>query len=327
MNKTTTVLGGILIVQLILLGIFSMDTHHVTKKETFLVSDTSSINYVKIRNEDGEITLNRVGTNWKIVEPYNYPANLSYTKTLLKKLNELEIESTVTSNKSKHTLYELDDTTAAYVEVGVQGGAVDKFYCGKPSDTYTHTYMRYADSDDVLLVSGTPRSSFTRRPKDWRNKSVLAVDKTMLEKVVLAFPDERVELVRSISSPMEDTTLVAADTSWQVIPQRGKPFEPDEKPLNRILNTLKRLNATDFIDAASDEVPDFSKPDLTVQVFLEDDQTDRIDFIPEPDSDSDSRYVARKNGDEETLFIVYKSSFKNLNKRPADLMPKEDEDS
>lgn len=326
MNKTTMTLGGILIVQLILFALFSMDTHHVTTKESFLANDTSNINYIKIRNEDGEITLNRVGGTWKITDPYKYPANLSYTKTLMKKLGELEIESTVTSNKSKHSVYELDDSTAAYVEVGDDNGKTTKFYCGKPSDTYTHTYMRFADSDDVLLVSGTPRSSFTRRPKDWRDKAVLAVDATMLEKIVLSFPDERVELVRSISSPMSDSTLVAPDTSWQVIPQRGKPFEPDEKQLNRIMNTLKRLNATDFIDAATKEVPDFSKPELSVQVFLEGDQTDRIDFIPEPDADSDSRYVARKNGDEETLFIVYKSSFKNLSKRSADLVPGKDED-
>ncbi len=325
MSRTVTILSGILIVQIILLGVLSIDSHRVTQKEPFLANDTSQVDYIHIKNEDGEITLNRVGTGWKVTDPFNYPANPSYISTLLKKLNELERESVVTSKKSKFSQYELDDSTTVYVEVGVEGGTIDKFYCGKPSDTYSHTYMRYADSDEVLLVAGTPRSSFTRRPNDWRNKVILAVDKTMLKRVVLTFPDERVELVREISSPQMDTTLVSADTTWKVIPQTGKPFIPDDKTLNRVLNTLKRLNATDFMDSGSDDIPSFERPDLTVQVYREDDQVDRIDFVPEPDSDS--RWVASKNNDTSTIFIVYKSSYSNLAKRSADLLPTEEEDN
>jgi hypothetical protein len=325
MSRTVTILSGILIVQIILLGILSVDTHRVTKKENFLANDTSHVDYIHIKNEDGELTLKRIGAGWKVTNPFDYPANPSYVNTLLKKLDELQKESVITSNKSKWNQYELDDSTTAYVEVGVEGGTIDKFYCGKPSDSYSHTYMRYADSDEVHLVSGTPRSSFTRRPNDWRNKSVLAIDKSMLERVVLTFPDERVELVREISSPLMDTTLVSADTTWKVIPKSGRPFAPDDKTLNRVLNTLKRLNATDFMDAGTDDIPSFDQPDLTVQIYREGDQVDRIDFVPEPDSDS--RWVVRKNNDEKTIFVVYKSSYNNLSKRAADLMPKEEDES
>ncbi len=322
MSRTSKILIGILVIQLVVWAIASTDRHHVQEKERFLSLDTSLVDYVHIVNKDGELTMKRVGGHWKITDPCDYPANPSYTKTLIEKVAGLELEAVITDNPDKYVDYELDDTSAAYIEIGKDGGVIDKFYCGKPSKNYTHTYMRRADSDKVLLVAGTPRSSFTRRPNDWRDKKILNLDQTMIERILLSFPDETVELVRDISTPEEDTTLVEADTSWQVIPRRGSPFTPDEKVFNRIMNTLSRMNAMDFMTAGTDTIPSFARPDFTVEIFLEGDQHVVVDFIPKPDTEN--RWIARKDGDESTVFVIYQSSVKNLKKRPADLKPEKE---
>ena len=324
MSRTTTILIAILIVLLIIWGFVSTDKHVVKEKESFLANDTGAVNYVHIKNKDGEVTLKRVGGAWRITDPYDYQANPSYMNTLLRKLDDLKYESLITSKKDKFVDYEVDGEEAAYVEVGIEGGTIDKFYCGKPSKTYTHTYLRPAKSNDVWLVSGTPRSSFTRKPKDWRDKKILNLDKTLIERVLIKFPDEVVELQRTITTPMMDTTLVEPDTSWLVIPKRGKPFKPADKVMNRVRNTAGRMNAMDFKVAGTDTIPDFSKPDLTVEIFLEGDQHEVLDFVP--DTESENRYVVRKNGEEKTVYVVYQSTFKNLAKRPDDFVEKEDED-
>ena len=321
MNRITRILVVILAVQIVVWAIASTDRYHVSKKENFLTVDTSLVDYIHIVNKDGSLTIKRVGGHWRITDPYNYPANPSYANTLLEKAAQLEVETVITNNPDKYSEYELDDTTASYVEIGKEGGAIDKFYCGKPSKNYTHTYMRRADSDDVLLVAGTPRSSFTRRPKDWRDKKILDLDRAMVERILLKFPDETAELVREVSSSEKDTTLVKADTTWRVIPKRGKPFTPDDGVFNRIMNTASRMNAMDFLMAGEDTIPSFAKPDFTLEVFLEGNQHVVVDFIPQPDAEN--RWIARKDGDESTVFVVYQSTVKNLQKRPTDLKPEE----
>lgn len=319
MNKTFNMLGAALIVQIIIYFVVSTDSNTVTTKENFLSMGTEEIDFIKIKNEKGELLMKKVGTNWKVTEPFDYLANQSYATTLIEKVTGLKLETYISDNSEKHSLYELDDLTAKYVEIGKEGGTIDKFYCGKASDSYTHTYVRKADSDEVWLVSGSPRSTFSRDPKQWRDKKILALDKTMIEKIVLTYPNKSIELERKIA-PNEEGE---ADTTWMAHADRSEDFVPIDKAMNRILNTLKRLNAIDFIDAGSKDMQSFERPEFTIEVFLEGDQHEVIDFIPQ--EGEDSRWVARKNGDESTIFVVYQSSVKNLKKDEADLKG-EDED-
>jgi len=280
---------------------------------------TEEIDFIRIKNEKGEMVMRKVGANWKVTEPFDYLANQSYATTLLEKVTELKLETYISDNTEKHSLYELDDLTAKYVEIGKDGGTIDKFYCGKASDSYTHTYVRKADSDKVWLVSGSPRSSFSRDPKQWREKKILALDKTMIERVMLKFPNNTIDLERIIA-PNEEGEV---DTTWMAHTARSADFAPVDKAMNRILNTLKRLNAIDFIDSGSDEMQSFDHPEFTIEVFLEGDQHEVVDFIPQ--EGEDSRWVARKNGDESTIFVVYQSSVKNL-KKDETALKGEDED-
>ncbi|MBM3327273.1 MAG: DUF4340 domain-containing protein [Calditrichaeota bacterium] len=315
-NRLIYILGGVLIAQIIIFGLLSIDTHRVKEKVRFLSQDTSQVNYVKIRNKDGMVVLNRVGQNWRMTEPYNSPANPSYVKTLLEKLAGLELESYITSNEDKYSQYEMTDTTAAYVEVGKEGGTIDKFWCGKPSDTYTHTYMRRDGSKEIWLVSGTPRSSLTRRPKDWRDKTVLTLDRTLVQRILLRHPAETYELVREIGIE-KDTLSGRPDTTWRVNPPKGASYKPETNVMNRILNTICKLNSTDIKDAGQDEIPAFDPVVFGVDVFLEGNQRHSIDFIQDPSDDS--RWLARLDGNAQQAFVIYQSSVKNLMKKDDEL--------
>jgi len=314
MNRPIYILAGVMLVGIAVWLLLSHDPNRVTEKEAFLKCDTSQVDYIHIRNKDGELTMKKVGANWKITQPRDFPANASYVKTLIEKAGGLEMESLITTNKEKLATYELGDS-ATYVEIGKEGGKIDKFFCGKPSDTYTHTYVRREGSDEVWMVSGSPRSSFSREPNEWRDKKVLELDRTMVQRILLKFPDETVELVRSISTPQADTTLAKSDTTWMAHPAKGEPFKPLDKEFNRVMNTVARLNTVDFLDAGKDTMPDMSKPEFTLEVFLEGNQHEKVDFLPRTTGDT-SRWFAMKNGDPNTIFLIYQSSVKNLMKRP-----------
>ncbi len=200
-----------------------------------------------------------------------------------------------------------------YVGIGKEGGQIDTFYCGKPSKPYRQQYLGKEGSDEVWLVSGSPKSSFSRQPNDWRDKKVLDLDRTMLQRILLKYPTETLELTRQIASPKMDSTLTKADTTWLVHPPKGEPFKPVDKEFNRIMNTICRINTVEFLDRGRDTIPTFGAPEFGVEVFLEGGQHEMLDFWPNTKGDA-TRYMCRKNGDDRTIFLVYQSSVKNLMK-------------
>jgi len=317
MKNPIAILVGVMVVGLAAFLLLSRNPNRVESKAKMLSVDSTTVNYIRVKNNDGDIQLKKVGAHWRIASPFDFPANETYVKSLIDKAIGLEYESLVSKNREKFDQYELGDS-AVYVEIGVEGGKIDKIYSGKPSETYTHTYMRREGSDEIWLVSGTPKSAFSRRPMDWRDKKVFELDRTMVTKILLKFPDETLELVRQISAPTMDTTLSASDTSWMVNTPKGESFRINQKPFNRIMNTVTRINAVDFKDAPIDTMPDFNKPEFSVEVFLEGNQHEVLDFVPNKAGDG-SRWFGRKNGNEQTLYLIYQSSVKNLMKRVPEL--------
>ncbi len=317
MKNPIAVLISVMIFGLAAYLLLSRNPNRIESKAKVLSVDSTTVNFIRVVNNDGDVTLKKVGSHWRIASPIDFGANETYVKTLIEKAIGLEYESLVTKNKEKFSQYELGDS-AIYVEIGVEGGKIDKIYSGKPSETYTHTYMRREGSDEVWLVSGTPKSAFSRRPTDWRDKKVFELDRTLVNRILLKFPDETLEMKRQISAPSMDTTLTASDTIWMVNTPKGESFQINIKPFNRIMNTITRINATDFKDAPIDTMPNFNQPDFAVEVFLEGNQHERLDFVPDKAGDA-SRWYARKNGEEKTLYLIYQSSVKNLMKRVPEL--------
>ncbi|MBM3329777.1 MAG: DUF4340 domain-containing protein [Calditrichaeota bacterium] len=317
MNRNLTILAGSLVGLIAIYAILSIDPHRIEEKPKFLANDTSQVDYVKITHKGETVVIKRVGGHWRLAEPYETPANPSYMKTLLEKAASLELETEITSNQDAWEKYELTDSLASYIEIGKSGGRIDKFWCGKPSETYTHTYMRLEGKPEVLLVSGTPRSSFQRRPKDWRDKTVLALDRTLINRVVLKHPDATYDIDRKISSPRDDSTLVKADTTWLVTPPKGVSYAPEINVMNRILNTVAKLNSIDILDAGKDTVPSFAASEFAVEVYLEGNVRRSVEFVRKPDDDT--RFVGRLDGGDDYYYVIYQSSVKNLMKRDDEL--------
>lgn len=325
MKRPLYLLSGILIVQVIIYGLLQINPHRVKEPKPFLTLDTSQVSYIKVKNEYGEVVLKRIGGQWKLTEPVEFAANQSYVKTLLEKLASLREESFITRDKDAYSKYELNDTSAIYVEIGKEGKPIDKFWCGKPSETYTHTYMRREGSSEVWLVSGTPRTSLLRKPKEWRDKTALTLDRSRIEKVILRYPDKFFELKRILpserqalgaeSGAMLDTTRI--DTTWMVYPPVGKPFTPEKDVLNRLLSTISKLPGSDVLDQGIDTIPDLSRVEFSVEVQLEGDIRHKVEFIPKPDDDT--RWLARVDGNNKHIFVTYRYNVKNLMRSQEEL--------
>lgn len=321
MSRALSILTGVLVLQIILYVVVSSDPSRDVTKMPFLSVDTTEIDYIKIRNEQGELVMNRVGVNWHIQEPVQYPANRDYMNTLLNRINEMTIETRVTSNPDRFQLYGLDDLGAKYVEVGKQGANIDKFYSGKSNESYTHTYVRYADSKDVYLVTGTPGVTFSRKPEDWRDKRIWNIERSEVESILIKHPNQDIEVVRTIVKPDADP-FAPTDTTWWATPEKKESFQVDSKAINRIFNTLRRFNAADFRDEGRDEIPDFDKAELRIEVLLQGGYKETMDFLPL--EEDENRWLARRNDESKTIFVVFKSSVNNLMRTEEQLRGTED---
>lgn len=313
-SRPIYLLSGLVVIQLIIYSVLQINPHRVKEPKPVLSIDTSQVNFVKIRNSYGEVVLKRIGGQWRVDQPHEFPANQSYIKTLLEKMASLRWESFITRDKGAYNKYELGDTSAIYVEIGKEGGIIDKFWCGKPSDTYTHTYIRREGSPEVWLVSGTPRTNLQRKPKDWRDKTALTLDRNRISRIQLQYPDKTFELIRQIGSP-DDTTRI--DTTWTVNPPSGKPFTPEKDVLSRLLNTISRLSATDILDQGVDTIPSLDPPEFTVQAFLEGGETHEVEFKRKPDDDT--RWLARVDRSNKHIFVIYRYNVKNLMRTEEEL--------
>jgi hypothetical protein len=113
------------------------------------------------------------------------------------------------------------------------GNLVAAFRVGKPSTSYTETYVRKEGSNDVYLADGMFSYVFTHPAKDWRDKSIFKTD-----------PD----LIRSVAYRYGDTTFTLAnkDSLWRVNGDSAK----DQASVRGVINSLANLQADDFVDSA-----------------------------------------------------------------------------
>ncbi len=108
------------------------------------------------------------------------------------------------------------------------GDLVAAFRVGKPSASYTETYVRREGSNDVYLADGMFSYTFVQQPKDWRDKSIYRNE-----------PD----LVKSVTYRYGDTTFTLAmnDSLWRL---NGDSVS--QTTVRSVLGSLANLQADGF---------------------------------------------------------------------------------
>ncbi|MDP8206232.1 MAG: DUF4340 domain-containing protein [Candidatus Electryonea clarkiae] len=305
-NKNLIYLGAAVVV---LFGLYCLlQIGNVPKAEIMMLveTDTSMVTEVSIYKDGATTTLTRGEKGWNITNPYEYPANNSFIKTLLKKLDDLRIESTVTTNAKRWAEFELDDGKATKVTI-VQGDVQSDFYIGKSASGYKQTYARLEGKDEVLLIRGTYGVAVNRKPESWR------------EKKVADFAEE--EVIKVTTHLLE---MVKDGEDWRVTTKGGESFVADQSKAGRVPRSLKNLRTSDFPEPADYEGVNWDKPYREVTVGLSTGDTRSIRFYEDPNEEN--RYFMRYHNTEH-VFRVYKGVIGQIFKEADDLKakPKEEE--
>jgi hypothetical protein len=114
------------------------------------------------------------------------------------------------------------------------------FIVGKQGQNYAETYVRKAQSNDVVIVNGMFPLSFNKQVKDWRDKTVLNV------------PKENIKTI-SYQYPGESYSLALHDSVWMIGDRKAKAGD-----VTSLLASLSNIEADDFVDSVSTPSPKIS---------------------------------------------------------------------
>lgn len=194
------------------------------------VIDSVSVDKIEIKTPEFSLILEKRGVEWYLIQPINYKANQTSVGQIIHQIKSIEIKNTISDKPEKHSVFQVDQSG---IEVKMYETGIEKisFVLGKMAASYTESYARKLNSDDVFLVEGASKYMFSRPVKDWRDRTIFSTPKENIKEVQYQFGDT----VFSIAFK---------DSLWFV----GKD-KAQQSVADAIISSLSNLQADDFIDS------------------------------------------------------------------------------
>lgn len=293
MNRNSFILAGVLVV-LVVAAYFLLQKQgerdiSVDAAQHFVTLDSSSVDQISIKSSSDSVLLKKLNGTWFIKNPISYKANNAAVTEFLHTVKEMRIKSLASSNVDKQSLFKVD-SSGTLVTISENGNHDFSFYVGKTGQSYNDTYVRMAESNNVMLVNAMLTYTVAKKVKDWRDKTIFAKPK---------------ESITEISYQYGDTTftLVSSDHGWVI----GKDSLQD-KNVSGVISALSNFQAEDFLDT-----PTAATKKIMAQISI---GADQIRFAY--DSAAKKYYV--QTSDAQQWFIVEPWKANQILKRKKDFL-------
>ncbi|MEO8169062.1 MAG: DUF4340 domain-containing protein, partial [bacterium] len=205
--------------------------------EPLVKYDSAAVDKLEIRSMSGTVLLERQGAKWMIISPTRYPADEGAVTAAVGKGKELRVTNLASSNPAKQEIYSVD-STATLVQVFTNNNLAASFRVGKPSSSYTETYVRKEGSNDVYSVSGVLTATFMKGANDWRDKTIFKTNQNNINSVKFQFGDTTFVLTKKDSTNWvigNDSTVTSTVTAF--------------------LGALSNLQSDEFVDSTISSSP------------------------------------------------------------------------
>lgn len=297
MKKTTLYLITLFVVLFAVMYFLILPTEDRTASyslnDSFFSIDSAIINKIEVRKGFTDITFEKNGDNWKITEPVNYLADQEAIHSLLSGASKLKINSLISSNPAKQTLFQVDTITGTQLSFHNIKGKIISIIVGKMGPSYLESYIRGTNSDDVYLAEGLNSWIINKELRDWRDKTIFKTEKDSITQ--LYFESEKEKF---ITKKLENKWTVGSDTIATAT-------------IDNLLSTLSNFRTEDFVDS-----------ELTLpqpQLKLETTSTNKSSLIFYPMPPDSSRYWIVSSSSPQ-IFVVSKVSANQIIKTKKELL-------
>ncbi len=206
----------------------------------FLVDvDSITVDKIEIMSPANRVVLGKKGGEWFLNEPVEYRANQSSVTSMIHQAKNLAVKEIVSSNPEKRPIFQVD-STGTLVKIFQNGQEHAAFIVGKRGQSYSETYVRKEQSNDVVIAEGSLSFSSNKAVKDWRDKTVLNI------------PKENIKTI-SYQYPGESFSLSLHDSVWMIGKNKPKVGE-----VTSLLTSLSNIETDDFIDSVIMPTPKIS---------------------------------------------------------------------
>lgn len=195
--------------------------------------DSSTVTDVKMTNGGDSIELEPQGDSWQV---NGFKADSGTVSRFFQALRDTKVGALAASNPANHARMGVSEDSAGTLALEV-GGSERTLLLGKPGPRTATVYARLPGEDDVYLLDSSIRSSLTRQLDDWRNRRVLAIDTSKVNRIDVQRDDDSYTLVRGDSTwTFQDGAATDSIKVQGILGQLGgglvaSRFVPDDDPL------------------------------------------------------------------------------------------------
>lgn len=297
MKKTTLYLITLFVVLFAVIYFIVLPTEErmtsYSLNDSFFSIDSAIINKIVVRKAFTDITFVKIGHYWKLTEPVDYIADQEAIHSLLSGASKLKINSLVSSNPAKQTLYQVDTITGTQLSFHNIKGKIISIIVGKMGPSYLESYIRGTNSDDVYLAEGLNSWIINKELRDWRDKTILKTEKDSITQLYFEFYNEKF-----LAEKLETRWMIGSDTIATAT-------------FDNLLSTLSNFRTEDFVDT-----------ELTLpqpQLKLETTSTNKSSLVFYPMPPDSSRYwIVSSNSPQ--IFVVSKYSVNQIIKTKKELL-------
>ena len=271
-------------------------TYKLSEKQ-FFKTDSATIDKLILEKNGKKVTIGKVGPEWKVMEPADYPVLKQFIGPVLSDLKNYKLESKVSDNPANKDKFGFNDTNVAKLTVFQGGNQIGIMLIGGISTGASQTFVKRPDSDDIFLASGFLRSNFVKENfvNDWRDKLIVSI------------PKGSIKSVEFISST--ENYKIFIDSTGKYISGRDSV---KTEVFDGVLNMFQNLNTQNYIDSAYN----VSKFDQTIRINA--DKLYELNFL-KLGTEANSKYLL-KVSDMKQLFEVDENYLKIAFKPKKDII-------
>ncbi|MCX7809065.1 MAG: DUF4340 domain-containing protein, partial [Deltaproteobacteria bacterium] len=249
--------------------------------------------------------------------------------TAIDKLAGLELESVASRKREKHALLEVDEAHGIHVVARGADKVLADLWIGATRSG--NTAVRVNGQDATGMVKGSIRYAFSRDLRDWRDRTILAIEPEEVKEVEWKGPNGYFRFIRPLVEPslppdadaggtpektLGDWTI--AQVSYVPQPEEGKDAGPPKPPVPRntiehfqpskvrtAVSIIARLRAADF--APSNLTPEeagINADSPRVTLTTRDGQVAVLRLGKSTKEGDDQFYLMREG--EQTIYIISK---------------------
>ncbi|MCF8094718.1 MAG: DUF4340 domain-containing protein [Desulfobacteraceae bacterium] len=225
---------------------------------------------IKIEQPEKSVELMRKKGQWRITDQ-NWRADADKIHSMLDTLQNLEVTALV-SEGGNYSTYNLGDQNRIHVTAwSADGKQIRSFYVGKTAPSYKHTFVRLPENPRVYHASGNFREQFANTAKQLRDKTVLAFDKSAVERIrikknktVKELTRERPEKPAETESKKTPEEKSEADKPSQPVWKDTKGNKIAQDKVDQLLSRVNNLTCREFIGDPAEK--NFKNPIYTMRL-------------------------------------------------------------